>query len=397
MEKSFIHKNFFLTRFHWITILWFLIPTVAVILLTLQGPSHYNNYLIFKHVFWNSLQQKDLYDSYPNLYNDKNHYGPFFSIIIAPFALLPNFLGIILWTLFNISILFFAIHKLNLSENNNRIVLLLCLVETLTSVQNLQFNPMLVGWIILSFVYVREGKLSWASLFIVAGTFVKLYGVVGLAFLFFTRSYKKMIIYLLIWALVFFLLPMLISNPSFICKSYLDWFHSLVEKHNENINSYQFGSMTDISAMGFVKRITCYYSIPNLYFLLPAAFLSLMPLTRTSFYYNANFQLFYLAQLLIGLVIFSSSAESPTYVIAVVGFSIWYIHQSKSFWNVLLLIMVLLLTILSPTDLFPKIIREQYIIRYSLKALPCLLSWLTITYDLLFKNYNTLKFNETKY
>jgi hypothetical protein len=51
------------------------------------------------------------------------------------------------------------------------------------------------------------------------------------------------------------------------------------------------------------------------------------------------------------------------------------------------LVLMLLLTIFSPTDLFPKFIREQYILRYSLKALPCFVAWLAVVYTLLFSQF----------
>ena len=45
----------------------------------IRGEEDYNNYLIFKHVFWHTWEQKNLYLEYPELYFDSNHYGIFFS------------------------------------------------------------------------------------------------------------------------------------------------------------------------------------------------------------------------------------------------------------------------------------------------------------------------------
>ena len=44
-----------------------------------------NNFLIFKYVFWHAWNQTSLYAQYPLEFFDSNHYGPFFSIIIASF------------------------------------------------------------------------------------------------------------------------------------------------------------------------------------------------------------------------------------------------------------------------------------------------------------------------
>ena len=131
---------------------------------------------IYKNVFWHTLHQQNLYSLYPAEYMDKNHYGPLFSIIIAPFAILPNFIGATLWAMLNVGILYYAIQKLPITLWGKQIILLISLIETLTSIQNLQFNPMLCSWIILTYVCIKENKLGVAALLIVAGVFVKLYG-----------------------------------------------------------------------------------------------------------------------------------------------------------------------------------------------------------------------------
>ncbi|MCX6288928.1 MAG: glycosyltransferase family 87 protein [Bacteroidetes bacterium] len=375
---------------NFITVLWFLVPFIALIIEAQKENIFINNYLIYKNVFWHTFQEKNLFSLYPTEYFDKNHYGPLFAILIAPFAILPNYIGLMLWGMINVSILFYAVGKLPISFWGKNIILLLSLIETLTSTQNLQFNPMLCSWIILSYVAIKNSQLSLAAFLIVAGTFIKLYGVVGLPFIFFTKDYKKLIGYLILWSIILFCLPMFISSPEFIYQSYIDWFHVLVEKNSENINSYLNESMQDISVMGLFKRTTGFYHLANFYFIIPAGIMMLLPLFRFSKWGNTNFQLTYLAQLLIGLVIFSTSAESPTYVISVVGFGIWYVLYTPKPPPIaiyLLLTLLLILTIFSPTDLFPNIL-QRFVVKYALKALPCFLAWLYISYNLLFNSFD---------
>ena len=76
-------------NYRFITALWFGLSLVAV-LQTAFRPEKHNNYLIFKGVFWHTIQQLPLYVPYPEEYFDMNHYGIFFSGIIAPFAVLPR-------------------------------------------------------------------------------------------------------------------------------------------------------------------------------------------------------------------------------------------------------------------------------------------------------------------
>jgi hypothetical protein len=47
----------------------------------------------------------------------------------------------------------------------------------------------------------------------------------------------------------------------------------------------------------------------------------------------------------------------------------------------------MLLTSFSPTDIFPRFIRNEYIKPYSLKAFPCVLIWFTLCYQLLTKKF----------
>jgi hypothetical protein len=37
--------------------------------------------------------------------------------------------------------------------------------------------------------------------------------------------------------------------------------------------------------------------------------------------------------------------------------------------------------------LFPRYLREEFVVKYSLKALPCFIAWITISIHLLFANF----------
>ena len=368
--------------------LWFALAVIAASLEMSRGLDDINNFLIYKNVFWHSINQQNLYLPYPEDHADMNHYGPFFGLIIAPFALLPTFIGCFLWCLVNAWVLFYAIGHLPVSERNKNVILLIGMIEMMTATHSVQFNTMLTGWILLSFVFTEKKQVVLATLFIVAGLYVKIYGIVGVAFFFFSDNKLRFFLSFIGWCIVFFCLPMIISSPAFVIQSYQDWAHSLVEKNATNIVIETVG-MQDISLMGMVRRIFQIGNLPNYWFTIPAAILYVLPFLRTKQYQWVNFRLSYLALALIGVVIFSSSAESPTYVIAVTGLAIWYVIQKhpRTFFPIALLILTFILTILSPTDLVPRFIRVE-IVRYSLKALPCCIVWLVIIYQLLKKDFS---------
>lgn len=122
--------------------------------------------------------------------------------------------------------------------------------------------------------------------------------------------------------------------------------------------------------------------------IIPAAFLYILPFVRTAQKKWLDFKLSYLAFVLIGVVIFSSSAESSTYIIAMTGVGLWYILQKDFHWqNLMLLIFAIIVTSLASTDLMPDYLKLQIIRPYSLKVLPCLVTWCVLAYQLLKKDF----------
>lgn len=363
---------------------WLTLATAAGVQHYLRGPEHvkrnYNNYLIFKGVFWHAVEKKNLYDQYPEDHFDSNHYGPFFSVVIAPFAVLPDIVGICLWIMFNGAVLFYAIRQLPLKESQIIAVLWLVTNELYTSYSNQQINPFIAATIILAYVWMRKEKDFWAAFVIMAGTFIKLYSIAGLAFFFFSKHKMRLIGALAFWAVVCFVAPMIISGPEFVVQSYKDWHASLTTKDGLNaISRHQ-----DISVSGVVRRISGHREIPLTYFLLPGVFLFLLPYLKVKHYGNTTFQLLMLCSVLLFLCLFSSSTESSTYIVAFTGVAIWFLLHERPYPKLVvgLMILAFVLTSLSPTDLMPKPARV-FIFDYALKAVPCIFVWCYVMVELL--------------
>ena len=366
---------------------WFLLAFLTALSEVVRGSKAINNYQIFKNVFFHTIQQVNLYALYPADHFDSNHYGIVFSIPIAPFALLPDWAGCLLWCMANAAFLFYVINRLPLDQKNKLIILAIGLIEMLTATHNTQFNPMMTAFIIFPFILVNEKKEWSATFFIAAGFLIKLYGIVALVTFLFSKNKLKFIGWFIVWLLVLFCLPMLISSHAFVLQSYTDWYHSLDEKNNLNTS---LGIVTgqNISVHGMLQRIFNLPGLSQLWILLPAALLNLLPLLRFKAYQSISFRLLYLALCLLSVTIFSSSAESSTYIIAVSGVAIWFVlNDMKNKWLIALLIFTFIFTILSPTDLFPNFIQKHFFVKYSLKALPCFLVWAVIVVQLLTHNF----------
>ena len=55
------------------------------------------------------------------------------------------------------------------------------------------------------------------------------------------------------------------------------------------------------------------------------------------------------------------------------------------------MVFAFVLSSLSPSDLFPRSLREAYVLPYALKALPPTLIWLRLSYELLTRDYAPAK------
>ena len=366
-------------NYRFITILWFALA-LATVVQNVWIAGKFNNYLIFDGVFWHTFKQLPLYLPYPDEYFDTNHYGILFSAVIAPFALLPKWIGCTLWIMANAAFLYWAIRQLPLSKKAIIAVLLIAAHDMYTAAAMQQFNISVIALLVGAFVFIERRQSHWATLFIVIGTLTKLYGIVGLAFFFFAKDKWRFIWSGLFWLIILFCLPMLYSSPDYVVSQYFDWYASLAEKNVSNLNTTIY-NLQNLSLLGFLQRTGIYNN--NSIVILIGLGLFALPYLRIRQYKNLNFRLLLLASVSIFLCLFSTGTENSTYVVAYVGIGIWFMVSELHPKLKITLLVLAMLGSLSPTDLF-KPLKEPYIIRYSLRAVPVTLVWLAIVYEMLF-------------
>jgi len=386
--SGFFSKPFF-KDYRTIVVLWVGISVSMGVINTLTGHFH-NNYKIYKYVFLNILEQFPLYLPRPEFFDDMNHYGPFFGILMAPFALLPDIAGATLWMVALSLLLYYAIRELPLNRVQHMAILWICTNSLIIAHTNVQFNTATVALIILSYTFIKKEKDIWAAFVIMLGTFVKLYGIVGFAFFFFSKHKPKLLLWSVIWGVVFFVAPMFISSPKFIVSQYIDWFNELVIKNQGNGSALQ----QNVSFLGMIHKSTGNFEFSNLPILLGALLLFALPYLRIREYRQNWFQLLLLASVLIFTVLFSTGSEPNSYIIAITGVAIWFIIQPRPYsaWNLFLIIFGITVSSFAPSDLFPDYLYRHFIQPYALQALPCTIIWMTILYELIFRksdNYLT--------
>lgn len=367
-----------------IPVLWWIAAIVSAI--TKAAPHRHNNYTIFRSSFYHFSRHQSLYSAYPAEHHDVFLYGPVFSILFAPFALLPSFIGMLLWLCFSVAGCLWAVSQLPMSEKKKAAILWIAFLDLYTALCMQQFNILIGACILLNFAFVEKKKEWAATLFIVLGTLTKLYGIVGLAFFPFVKRKGRYLAWLFAWFGLIGFLPMLFGGGSYAIEQYMNWFASLGTKNGENL----FSLYQNVSLLGMVRKMTGIAGYSDLLLLVPGLILFALPFLRFSQYKAPLFRMSILASTLLFTVLFSTGSESSTYIVALLGVGIWFIHRPKGKpdrLDITLLVGTLFLSSLSPTDLFPAALRKNVVLPYALKALFPTLVWIRLSIELLCTHY----------
>jgi hypothetical protein len=332
-----------------------------------------NNYLIFKTSFFNLIAGRDLYLPYPELYFDYYKYSPAFALLIAPFAILPNALGLVAWNLLNAGALFFSINKLDFTERQKTLICWIILVELLTSIQNAQSNALIAAFILLAFFCFENKNVFVAALLIALAAYIKIFGIAAVVLAVFYPKKLQFALSMFFWLLLFAALPLIVMDIAQLAALYESWFNLLKQDYVAR----------GLSVMDVLKS-SFGLEFPKIAVQILGAALLGLPLLNFRAHQERAFRYLFLCSLLIAIIIFNHKAESPTYIIAMTGVAMWYAAQKAAKVDVALLALAVIFTSLSPTDIFPKILRETLVIPFVLKAWPCILIWLKIEYQLLF-------------
>ena len=354
-------------------------------------------YHIYKSVFWNTIDQLSLYEFYDYLFGDCNHYGPVFAYIIAPFALLPDTWGMLLWECALVAVFYIGVRYMPLLKWQKVFMFWFCLHEVLTPLFVEQFDLAMAGMLLLTFACVQKQKPVWAAFFIMLAMFIKLYGVMGFAFFFFIEDKKKFLLACLGWAALFFVAPMAISSPEYVVQQYFNWYESLMAKNVQNLTEHF--NTTNTSLLGIPRKISGNTEYSDLWLIVPGILLFLSPFRRIGQYKHAAFRYAMLASVAMFHLLFSTGSESYGYIAAMTGFAIWYTTApfKRGRWALYLLIYAFIFTSLCTSDvLFPRWIWKQWIEPYALKALPTTIIWLVLMWEMNTKDYAYAKERDTR-
>lgn len=346
-------------------------------------------YAIFSHSFWHAWEHKPLYIYYPE---DKEFflYGPLFSLLMAPFAVLPFQLGRLCWMLLITFIPYWSIRHSFFTLKQQLFILWFVALEAHNCIFYSESNTLVMAGVLFTYFLTEKEKDCWAAFLIALGTVTKIYGIVGLAFFPFSKHKLKFLGWFVVWMVVLSVLPMVVFGFDYVCQEYVRWYHALEIKNMQNM----FAPGQNISLLGMVRKISGAHRYSDLWILVPGVIAYALPYLRFSQYKHEAFRMMIMASTLMFVVLFSTGSESCGYIIAMVGVAIWFTASpwKRGRWDIALLVFAFIFTSLVVTDVCPKYIWHGLLRPYALKALPVILIWFRLMYELYVKDYDPKKY-----
>jgi hypothetical protein len=188
----------------------------------------------------------------------------------------------------------------------------------MNTVLSVQFNPVVAALFLFSFTLLEKGKGFWAVLLILLSGFTKVYGIIQIGMLLFYPKFWKNTLFALLIAIAFLLLPLIRISGNELIAYYQSWIKTLMI-HSQSMSFDDIYRPVQIfwnsvsSIMGFISLgvLTALFSMT----------LFKLKLFKMSFLHRVQF----LGILMTWAILFGTSSEKHTYVIAMVGYAMWYL------------------------------------------------------------------------
>jgi hypothetical protein len=343
----------------------------SVIVVSFQATAqHNNNFEIFRASWDNLVAGRDLYAA-SERHHDFFKYAPTFALLFAPLAILPFWLGMLLWNAMNAGALYWSLGRV-LEPERAFIARAIVFFDAVGAMQNVQSNALVAGLMIIAFAELDRRRELRAAMAVAVGTMVKVFPIVAATFAIF-RPYRlpRFGLWMLAVGVVLVGAPLIVLSPGQLAAQYGSWFAI---------------SKLDALDRGFsvMRQLNLWFGMtgPNWPVQLAGVAILLAPLVKYTSWGLPRFRLLYLASVLIFCVLFNHKAESPSFVIAVAGVAIWFAVSARDRFDWILLVTVAVVTILSASDVMPVAIQRNVFDPYRLKTVPVCLVWIVVQREL---------------
>ena len=341
----------------------------------------HNNFQIFSYGsldFWAGINPYINWDHLSLLREplDLFLYGPLFSILFTPFALLPEMLGPFLWNLFTYSLFFLSVFTLpyKFDFSDKKFIFFFSALTLACTLLSVQYNPVIAALFLFSFTLLEKNKGFWAVLLILLSAFTKVYGIFQLSMLLFYPEFRKNILYALAIGMVLLFLPLVNMSYPELYDYYLSWIMT-VTNHSDASRFYSIYRPLCI----YFKSIEPYMGFISLgiFMLIFSYTLLKIKAFRESFRLRAQ----YLGIIMSWIILFGLSSERHTYVIALVGYAIWYLNiQAVKLDKILLWTNFVLLGIMPVDIICPPFISSLILGKLHLGVIVFAITWFIMVY-----------------
>jgi hypothetical protein len=341
----------------------------------------YNNFQIFSFGsidFWSNINPYSQW-SHLNLrgqYLDVFIYLPLFSILFTPFALLPSWIGAFCWNFFTYSLFYSSIFNLpdTYDFKNKKFIFFISFLLLLATMLSMQFNPVVAAIFLFSYTLLEKKHSFWAILLICISGFTKVYGIFQLSMLLFYPKFWKNVFYAIIISLVLFLAPLVRFNFFELTDYYQSWVVSISD--HSKMQAYYSIYRAIYSITPSINDYASKISIVVLFILFIVG-LYQQKQFKNSFKLRAQ----YLGILMSYTILFGLGSELHTYVIAMVGYAIWYIFSDKSQIHKILLWINFFLLVIFPIDIICPVIISKFVLgKLHLGVIIFFITWCMMVY-----------------
>jgi len=336
------------------------------------------NLVIFRTASERLFHHQNLYDfiQYKIIW-DKFFYTPQFAFLFYVFTIIPIPIAVFLWIGVGAGLFYWVLQMLPVSNMSKTIIFFIALSDLINSFQNLQTNAINTALMLFIFVSLYHSKYVWAALCVAICLSIKIYpAAAALLFLFYPNKVKFMV-WCAVFTLLLFFIPMVVVPKEYYLSCLQDWIKAITEDANDKFIANS-PSLIGINYTWLPKPLN------HFYIQLTGLILVFVPLYKIlKHQVDTVFILLYLSFIMLFVVIFNHATESPTYIIASTGAAIWFAVSLKNKLNIGLLILLIFVCIIVPTDIYPTFIKKEYLIPLKIRVIPCLLIWIKIFYDLL--------------
>jgi hypothetical protein len=358
-------------RRRWIDWLVALVWLGAIVGATLQqgGIHNHNNFLIFRAASRHLIAGSDLYAAYPAEHADLFKYTPAFALLFTPFAFLPLPPAMFLWNALNAGALFVALGMV-LPRRAATVARAIVFMDMLGSLQNAQSNALVAALIIFTFAAYERHHTALGSLAAVGGAFIKIFPLAGVSFAIFHPRKVRVALAVVASTVLFFALPLLVTPLHTLLAQYASW-HA--------VNAGDAAVHRGYTVMQMLENVL-HGGWPNWPIQLLGVAILLAPvLFQRARWHEWERRRLYLCSVLVFCVIFNHQAESPTFVVALSGVAIWFAALARpSRWEWTLFVAIVVLTILSSSDIMPDAIQHDFFDRYRFKTVPLIVLWIEL-------------------